>query len=97
ASLHSYEKIAPSKSGIKHLAPPLPHCTAHGLRKTGATIAAENGATDDELMAILGWTNKRQTALYTRNASRKRLAGNAMHEHSYWIDEVPPPPLPDHQ
>ena len=24
----------------------LPHCTAHGLRKAGATIAAENGATD---------------------------------------------------
>lgn len=58
----------------------LPHCTAHGLRKAGATIAAENGATDDELMAIFGWTTKQQTTLYTRNASRKRLAGNAIHK-----------------
>jgi integrase len=24
----------------------LPHCSAHGLRKAGATFAAENGATD---------------------------------------------------
>lgn len=58
----------------------LPHCSAHGLRKAGATIAAENGATDDELMAIFGWTTKQQTTLYTRNANRKRLAGNAIHK-----------------
>lgn len=56
----------------------LPHCTMHGLRKAAATVAAENGATDDELMAIFGWTTKQQTTLYTRNASRKRLAGHAM-------------------
>lgn len=58
----------------------LPHCTMHGLRKAGATIAAENGATDDELMAIFGWTTKQQTTLYTRQASRKKLAGGAMHK-----------------
>ena len=58
----------------------LSHCSAHGLRKAGATIAAENGATDDELMAIFGWTTKQQTTLYTRNANRKRLAGNAIHK-----------------
>jgi len=58
----------------------LAHCSAHGLRKAGATIAAENGATDDELMAIFGWTTKQQTTLYTRNANRKRLAGNAIHK-----------------
>lgn len=56
----------------------LPHCSAHGLRKAGATIAAENGATDDELMAIFGWTTKQQTTLYTKKASRKRLAANAI-------------------
>ena len=56
----------------------LPHCTMHGLRKAAATVAAENGATDDELMAIFGWTTKQQTTLYTRNANRKRLAGRAM-------------------
>ena len=31
----------------------LQHCSAHGLRKAGATIAAENGATEHQLMAIL--------------------------------------------
>lgn len=52
----------------------LPHCTVHGLRKAGATIAAENGATDDQLMAIFGWTTKQQTTLYTSKANRRRLA-----------------------
>jgi integrase len=34
----------------------LPQCSAHGLRKAGATIAAENGATDRQLMAMFDWT-----------------------------------------
>jgi integrase len=58
----------------------MPQCSAHGLRKAGATIAAENGATDDKLMAIFGWTTKKQTALYTRKANRRKLAGGAMHK-----------------
>lgn len=57
----------------------LPHCSAHGLRKAGATIAAENGATEHELMAIFGWDSPKQAAIYTRNANRKRLAAGAMH------------------
>jgi integrase len=32
----------------------LPHCSVHGLRKAGTTIAAENGATEHQLMAIFG-------------------------------------------
>jgi integrase len=55
------------------------HCSAHGLRKAGATIAAENGATEHQLMAIYGWESPKQAALYTRKADRKRLAGDAMH------------------
>lgn len=47
---------------------------AHGLRKAGATIAAENGATDQQLMAIFGWTNPEQAAVYTRTANRARMA-----------------------
>lgn len=50
----------------------LPHCSTHGLRKAGASIAAENGATDEELMAIYGWVTKAQTAL-----TRKRLTVGA--------------------
>lgn len=47
---------------------------AHGLRKAGATFAAENGATDQQLMAIFGWTNAEQAGVYTRTASRAKLA-----------------------
>jgi integrase len=57
----------------------LSHCSAHGLRKAGATIAAENGATEHQLMAIFGWDSPKQAALYTRAANRRRLAGDAMH------------------
>ncbi len=58
----------------------LQHCSAHGLRKAGATIAADNGATEHQLMAIFGWDSPKQAALYTRNANRKRLAAEAMHK-----------------
>lgn len=57
----------------------LPHCTAHGLRKAGATFAAENGATEHQLMAIFGWESPQQAAIYTRKANRTRLASEAMH------------------
>lgn len=56
----------------------LNHCTAHGLRKAGATVAAENGATDRELMAIFGWKNAAQVSVYTRKANNKRLAASGM-------------------
>ncbi len=58
----------------------LPHCTAHGLRKAGATFAAEHGATEHQLMAMFGWDSPQQAALYTRKANRKRLAAEAMHK-----------------
>lgn len=56
----------------------LKNCSAHGVRKAGATIAAENGATPHQLMAIFGWTTLKQAEVYTRAASQKRLAGGAM-------------------
>jgi integrase len=52
----------------------LPHCTAHGLKKAGATIAAENGATDRQLMAMFDWSTSSQANVYTAAANRKRLA-----------------------
>jgi integrase len=55
----------------------LPHCSAHGLRKAGATLAAENGATDRQLMALFDWTSEKQATVYTRAADKKRLAGQA--------------------
>jgi integrase len=44
----------------------LTHCTAHGLRKAGASRAAENGATDAQLNAIFGWG---RAALYASRAA----------------------------
>lgn len=50
---------------------------AHGLRKAGATIAAENGATDRQLMALYDWTSEKQANGYTAAANRKRMAAEA--------------------
>jgi integrase len=57
----------------------LPNCSAHGLRKAGATIAANNGATSRQLMAIFGWESINMAELYTRAADQERLAEGAMH------------------
>ena len=56
----------------------LPQCSAHGLRKAGATIAAENGATPHQLMAIFGWATSKEAERYTKTAQRKKMAGDAM-------------------
>lgn len=50
---------------------------AHGLRKAGATRAAENGASERQLMAIFGWKTNKMAAHYTRAAERKKLALDA--------------------
>jgi integrase len=57
----------------------LHHCTAHGLRKAGATVAANNGATAHQLMAIFGWDTLKMAEAYTRAADQQRLAESAMH------------------
>lgn len=50
---------------------------AHGLRKAGATRAANQGATDAQLEAIFGWSGRGMAAHYTRKANRARLAQEA--------------------
>jgi integrase len=56
----------------------LPHCSAHGLRKAGASIAAENGASPHQLMAIFGWLTLKEAERYTQAARRKRMARDGM-------------------
>ena len=56
----------------------LPHVSAHGLRKAGASIAAENGATERQLMVIFGWSTMKEAARYTRAARQKVLVASAM-------------------
>ena len=48
--------------------------SAHGLRKLRAAKAAEDGVTGEEMDAYFGWQSNRMSKLYTRSASRKRLA-----------------------
>jgi integrase len=57
----------------------LPHCSAHGVRKAGATVAADRGASPYSLMAIFGWKTLTQALGYTKAAEQKRLAAAAMH------------------
>lgn len=57
----------------------LKHCTAHGLRKAGACIAAMNGATVNQLMEIFGWTTAKQAIEYTKDIDQEKVASGAMH------------------
>jgi integrase len=50
---------------------------AHGLRKAGATRAADNGASERQLMALFNWSTSKMAVKYTRAANKKRLAADA--------------------
>jgi len=62
-------RVACNAAGVKK--------SAHGVRKIGATRAAEAGATVAELEALFGWTGGTMAMLYTKTADRKRLAKSA--------------------
>jgi integrase len=68
----------------------------HGLRKSGATIAANAGATAHQLMAMFGWTGLAEAELYTREASRMALARAAAEQiENRFLPHLPPePPAP---
>lgn len=51
---------------------------AHGIRKAGATLLAERGATAHQLMAIFGWMTLKEAERYTRAAQRKQMAADGM-------------------
>ena len=46
-----------------------------GSARLGATIAAENGATVHQLMAIFDWKTPGQAKVYTDAVDRKRMGG----------------------
>ena len=54
-------------------------CTPHGLRKIGAVRAAEAGISDQQLMAVFGWTTEKLASLYTKAASKKKLVAASVH------------------
>lgn len=65
--------------------------SAHGVRKIGATRAANNGATEAELEAIFGWHGGGMAALYTRSANRRRLAKQAIEKLNRPQTAIPSP------
>jgi integrase len=56
----------------------LAHCSLHGLRKALATIAADEGATQQQIKALGQWSSDAQAATYTAGADQKRLADEAI-------------------
>ncbi|MCA0032696.1 tyrosine-type recombinase/integrase [Mesorhizobium sp. B263B2A] len=69
-SFGNYFRVACNGAGLKRR-------SAHGVRKIGATRAAEAGATDKELDALFGWEGGMMSKLYTQKAERKRLSRQA--------------------
>jgi integrase len=49
------------------------HCSAHGLRKAGATRLADYGASENEIAAFLAHKDTRMASIYTRKRDRARL------------------------
>lgn len=68
----------------------------HGLRKAGATIAADSGATAHQLMAMYGWRKLEEAELYTREADRRRNAAVAAEhiENAFLPHQSPTSPAP---
>ena len=63
----------------------------HGLRKAGATIAADAGATAHQLMKMYGWKKLEEAELYTREADSRRLAAAAAeHIENRFLPHLPP-------
>ena len=72
------------------LGPGARHCSSHGLRSAGATIAAENGATVPELMAMYGWTNPSMAMKYIAAADKKLLSKRASEKIVIDLGQVKP-------
>ena len=53
----------------------LPNCSSHGLRKAMATRLADLGCSTHQISAIGGWETLKEVERYTKQANRKRLAG----------------------
>ena len=52
--------------------------SVHGLRKTASAVLAENGCTEQEIMAITGHSTSKEVIRYTRSAQQGLRALNAI-------------------
>jgi len=71
----------------------LPNCSIHGLRKAAAARLAELGRSEHEIMAITGHKTSKEVIRYTRAASQKIRARNAMKDFVYGEVETKSVPL----
>lgn len=63
----------------------LPHCSAHGLRKSTARQLTDHvGATQQELKAAGGWSGDQEVSTYVADANQKKLAGGALDRLAEW-------------
>ncbi len=53
-------------------------CVPHGIRKSVASRAAENGATHQQAMAMFGWLTEKEFTDYARKASRRKMGREAI-------------------
>ena len=54
-------------------------CRPHGLRKVAAKNLAEMGATEYQLMAVMGWTKPDMARVYVEKANRGKMASAAIY------------------
>lgn len=52
----------------------LPHCSAHGLRKSGATRLSDAGSSENEIMAWTGHKSSKEVQRYTQARNQSGLA-----------------------
>ncbi len=72
----------------------LPECSSHGLRKASATILAEAGATEHQLMAIFGWSDSKMAQHYTKSAQSKRIIDAGFERRKTYLARKNVPPSP---
>ena len=53
-------------------------CVPHGIRKSVASRAAENGATHQQAMAMFGWLTEKEFTDYSKKASRRKMGREAI-------------------
>lgn len=73
----------------------LPHCTAHGLRKSAATRLADVGCSALEIQSITGHESLAELEKYVKAANQKRLARAAINRLSETEDEREVANLPE--
>lgn len=56
----------------------LEELSVHGLRKTASAVLAQNGCTEQEIMAITGHSTSKEVIRYTKSANQRVRAANAM-------------------